>query len=838
MIKYTVVRGDSLWDIADAKLGNGLRWTEIADLNNISRTNPVMSPGQVLKIDDGAPSTTITDSAMARPVIRYFGLQAGTERTMFAAWSWDRSNTANYRVMWYYYMSGIWFVGSDSNTKDGSDDYKNSTYSAPSEATQVKLKVMPISEEKKGANNTKTTYWTASWSNERTYDFKNNPPSGLSAPSVTIDKYTLTAELDNLDTTELNATDVQFQLVQDNEIGVCIGSSKIITGHASWSRTIALGSKYKVRCRAVREGSAGEWSDWSNNVNTIPSPPEKITSCKAKSVTSVYLEWTQVTTANTYDIEYTTKKEYFDGSNQTTTETNIEFTHYEITGLESGKEYFFRVRAVNEVGNSTWSEIQSVIVGTEPAAPTTWSSTTTAITGEGLYLYWVHNSEDGSSQTYAQLELIIGGVSETHTIKSPTEDEEKDKTSVYSINTAEYEEGTQILWKVRTAGVTGVYGEWSIQRTIDIYAPPTLSLVVTDSEGNPWLDTLTSFPFYVKGFAGPSTQSPIGYHLAVTSNEIYETVDSVGNSKIVNKGEEVYSKYYDANLLLTQTGYLSLLVELSANNIDLENNVSYTITCSVTMNSGLTATETASFKVAWEEEYFVPNAEIGIDNDVLAAYIRPYCEDEKGNLIEGVALSVYRREFDGSFTEIITGVDNSKNAYVTDPHPALDYARYRIIAMTNSTGAISYYDTPGVPVGEKAVIIQWNEAWSTFETDIEDSLEQPPWSGSLLRLPYNIDVSDKHSPDVSLINYIGKKHPISYYGTHLGETSTWNVEIPKYDKETLYSLNRLAIWMGDVYVREPSGSGYWANIKVSFSKKHCELTVPVTFDITRVEGGM
>ena len=266
--------------------------------------------------------------------------------------------------------------------------------------------------------------------------------------------------------------------------------------------------------------------------------------------------------------------------------------------------------------------------------------------------------------------------------------------------------------------------------------------------------------------------------------------------------------------------------------------MSYTITCSVTMNSGLTATETAGFKVAWEEEYFVPNAEIGIDNDVLAAYIRPYCEDGKGNLIEGVTLSVYRREFDGSFTEIITGVENSKNAYVTDPHPALDYARYRIIAMTNATGAISYYDTPGVPVGEKAIIIQWNEAWSTFETDIEDSLEQPPWSGSLLRLPYNIDVSDKHSPDVSLINYIGKKHPISYYGTHLGETSTWNVEIPKYDKETLYSLNRLAIWMGDVYVREPSGSGYWANIKVSFSKKHCELTVPVTFDITRVEGGM
>lgn len=44
--------------------------------------------------------------------------------------------------------------------------------------------------------------------------------------------------------------------------------------------------------------------------------------------------------------------------------------------------------------------------------------------------------------------------------------------------------------------------------------------------------------------------------------------------------------------------------------------------------------------------------------------------------------------------------------------------------------------------------------------------------------------------------------------------------------------------MGDVYVREPSGSGYWANISVSFTQTHCELTIPVTLNITRVEGGV
>jgi len=108
----------------------------------------------------------------------------------------------------------------------------------------------------------------------------------------------------------------------------------------------------------------------------------------------------------------------------------------------------------------------------------------------------------------------------------------------------------------------------------------------------------------------------------------------------------------------------------------------------------------------------------------------------------------------------------------------------------------------------------------------------------MLKIKGNIDVSDKHQTDVSLIEYIGRKHPVSYYGTQLGVTSSWSMEFPKDDEETLYALRRLAIWMGDCYVREPSGSGYWAHVQVSFSQKHCDVIIPVTMEITRVEGGV
>lgn len=829
MSTYTVKRGDTLYAIAKA---NGTTVSELVKLNNITDPNYIVV-GQQISLTSGSSGTgssgniniMSSTNTSSRVTIKVFGLQSNTDRTVYVTWDWSRSSTQNYQVKWYYDTGdGVWFLGSDSNVEE-----KQSTYTAPSNAKRVKVIVKPVSTTRYVDGNS-VSAWTAGWSTEKIYDFSNNPPSTPGVPSVSLDKYKLIAILDNIDP-NINATVIQFQVIKDYYTVFQTSNTTLRPdyNYARYSCYVDAGSEYKVRCRARRGDSYSDWSEYSDTVTTIPSTPGGITVCRATSETSVYLEWTETDTAKSYDLEYTTKREYFDSSDKTSTVSSIETTRYEKTGLESGQEYFFRVRAVNDNGYSAWSEIKSLIIGKKPAAPTTWSSTTTAITGDQLILYWVHNTEDGSSQTYAELEVYVDGVPSMYTIQNSTDEEEKDKTSTYKIDTSKYIEGTKIQWRVRTAGITNVFGDWSVQRTVDIYAPATLELSVTDSSGEA-LDTLKTFPFYISGTAGPKTQIPTGYHLSVISNSVYETVDIVGNPKMINSGDTVYSKYFDTTD--------PLLVELSAGNIDLENNINYTVTCTVSMNSGLTAESSIDFTVAWAEEMCEPNCEIGIDNDTYTAIIRPYCQDLVGKLIEDVSLSVYRREFDGKFTELIGDIDNEANTFITDPHPALDYARYRIVARSKTTGAVSYYDPPGYPVGGKAVIIQWDEAWSSFDTDNEDEFAEPSWSGSILKLPYNIDVSDSHRSDVALVEYIGRSHPISYYGTQLGETSTWNVDIEKDDEETLYALRRLAKWMGDVYVREPSGSGYWANITVSFSQKHCELVIPVTLSIVRVEGGV
>lgn len=901
MADYVVVKkGDTLWGIAEKHLGSGTKYKQLAAINKISNPN-LIYVGQKIYLSStgssgGSSSTKPANSNKA--TIDQFGLLSNVDNTLFATWSWSKSNTESYKVLWTYDTgNGVWLVGENSTItidKDAPSLSRQSTYSIPTGARRVQFKVKPISE-KKTKNGKETSYWTAEWSTVETYT-DSTPLETPGVPSITIEKYKLTATLDNID---IDAEGIEFEIVKDNAKTFKTAKATIVTGHAAYSCTVDAGGEYKVRCRAYKGSDRSDWSGYSANEGTIPATPTGITTIRANDETSVYLEWATEKTAKTYDIEYTTKKEYFDASDQTTSKNGIENTHYIITGLESGAEYFFRVRAVNADGTSGWSEPKSVVVGKDPAAPTTWSSTTIAITGEELNLYWMHNSEDGSIQTYAELELYINGVKETYTFKDSkvdnsiltyiplTEEERKEgKTNSVFIKTGSFVEGTKIEWRVRTAGITKAYGDWSIQRKIDVNAPPTLTLELTDANANK-LETITAFPFYISGVAGPRTQVPIGYHLVVTSNAIYETTDSVGNTRTINVGEEVYSKYFDT--------FESLLVEFSASNIDLQNNISYTATCTVSMNSGLTAESSLIFSVAWTDMEYEPNAEISVDVDTLTAYIRPYCEDsvittykvkasngsysvtsqavsgvwgeevpgsktvtgeqvylgvnendeeihfayvESKTPVTNVLLSVYRREFDGSFVELASNLDGEKNITITDPHPSLDLARYRIVAISKDTGSVSYYDMPGYPVNGIAAVIQWDEAWTSFESTEEAALEQPPWAGSLLKLPYNIDVSDNSKPDVALVEYIGREHPMSYHGTQIGHTSNWNTDVPKTDKETLYALRRLQRWMGNAYVREPSGSGYWASVIVSFSQKHKDLVIPVTLSITRVEGGV
>ena len=711
----------------------------------------------------------------------------------------------------------------------------------------------------------------------------------------TINPTKLSAKSIHLNVVKNNTTTVYNVEVPFTEVEGTDGRTYTL----SHSLKIEYGNTYKVRAQSIgHNGKTSGWSAFSKEVETRPCAPKKITSCYCKTISdgsiAVHLEWEAVSNAKKYVVEYTTRIEDFEqniSSNIKTHNVDNTNTSCDVLDLAVGAEYFFRVKAGNGDKLSDPTDYVKIQIGTRPTAPTSWNSVDSAFTGKLMELNWTHNSTDGSNQTYAEISLKVNDNDWWNTgfIKNETkitdENPQPVETSIdiqlgsneetmgwfvsykgtmyFRLNTeCSLFENTKIIWKVRTVGIHGVDGEfednnisnWSAELPVYVYKEPVIALSVTkdedgtkpfddvtiespDEEGGDTVITkaLTSFPFYVRATVeldeeDYKVQRPIAYHIRVTSNDFYETVDAAGRTKTINPGDAVYSQYFDIS-----TG--SIIVEMSASNIDLEPLNAYTVHCDVSMSTGHTVSAYDEFNVYWQDDntYF-HDLEIYFNEQTYEATIRPICLDIEGNPVDDVTLSLYRREYNGEFVEIATDIPNTHTS-VTDPHPSLDYARYRLVAKTKDTGTVTFYDAPGHYIGCSSVIIQWDEDQARLGTLKSYSTSSPPWAGSMLVLPYNIKISDARKREVATVNYAGREYPVSYHGVTIDDSSTWSAVIPKSDTDTIYMLRCLSLWSGRVYAREPSGMGFWATVTVSFNMDYDALTVPVTLNLTRVEGG-
>ena len=100
-------------------------------------------------------------------------------------------NGDHYEVQWYYGVNGVWFDGGSSDVK-----MNNATYSVPSNATKVKVTVKPVAKTYKSGDND-VPYWTGEPVTVEKL-ISELPPNTPSAPTVELDKYTLTAKLENI----------------------------------------------------------------------------------------------------------------------------------------------------------------------------------------------------------------------------------------------------------------------------------------------------------------------------------------------------------------------------------------------------------------------------------------------------------------------------------------------------------------------------------------------------------------------------------------------------------------------------------------------------------------
>ena len=410
-------------ETTDANLYNFLRWKnpDSEPENRIPRFSPdgTVNGTSYFNIKLYGGGLIIGENptiSVERVTMLMFDKEQGTDRTIIASWIYSRDKNEaqkvdHYEVRWEYLLFGanygksIWYQG--EKTDISYDEYVTNSYSkytAPSNATQVRIRVKPVSKEipktilKTGigwVDGTVNTFGNAFINNTisgqavasvggvnkevyfvgdfvtYTYIFGADPPAAPTGLDVELKDYNLTASLSGIDS---DIHSVQFRYVMDNDSSTYYESTFVVVNAAYASYTwpnVTPGHKYKVQCRLVKKnnGATGEWSDYSENYSSGPAEPSELT-IKTYSENEVQLDWKAASNAKTYDVQYTKNKDYFDTSSEVqsyTAETNRAI----ISVPESGIEWFFRVRAVSD-GNeeSAWTDPESIVVGTKPTAPT------------------------------------------------------------------------------------------------------------------------------------------------------------------------------------------------------------------------------------------------------------------------------------------------------------------------------------------------------------------------------------------------------------------------------------------------------------------------------------
>lgn len=750
-----------------------------------------------------------------------------------------------------------------------------------------KVKVNGKKKTKKVKVKEQIPQWKASgaWAESNVLDANSTKASTPGTPTVEITNGTTgLVKLENYnDTSGAQANKITFEVVRRCEGSNLVetGSAGIAYGVASWAFTAVRGWTYKARAYAKADPAKTGFtvSDFSSYSNEVSAGLERVTPApslateKKAGVTVVKVSWNKVRGSKKYRIEFTQNPDYFDhdtGGQVSSVEidapvdgSQVVFA-YITNEIEIGHRWYFRVRAEGD-GDVTgeWSDINNIVLGTPPAAPTTWSLEDVAKVGGTVTLCWTHNTTDGSIMEKAMVAWKIGaeGTYSTREVTIQSQDTEADKViTTYAwegFPTKNIPDSSTVYWKVRTKGIADTpdsgWGPYSTERSIKFYLPPTLTMSIGNdsvtagdftgvtSDNNYVL--ITRFPIDIHTLSGPETQTPIGINYEVIAEEDYVVSIDDGTERYYAAGEVIFRHY--TNIDTSGTAMHSQTLTLEPGNIFLQNAVHYTVRATIAMSNGLTATAERGIYPYWENSTYDMTADIIIDEINLIAYVTPECTDaETGEVLtSGVLVSIYRREVNGSFVLVSKNNDVANHVTVMDIHPALDYARYRLVGISKITGVVTFVDLPGEPVGEDGIVIQWDEAWREIDEGIPrfketlDTIEDENYpAGSLLVLDYNVDVNDDMGKETSLVNYAGRTYPVSYYGTQRSLTSKWTVQIPKTDMEVLNSVRRLAMFGGDSYVREPNGTGYWAALTVSYSITHDSPLIPVNFSITRVEG--
>ena len=258
--------------------------------------------------------------------------------------------------------------------------------------------------------------------------------------------------------------------------------------------SLGSGIDYFWHVRAVdneNSENAGEWSDtWK--FTTLKGPETPVLTAPANGVENVKLygnfTWEPVSGADKYYLQVSDRDDF---ATLTINNNNIITTEYKLETLSEFNTYFWRVAAINEIGQSAWSSVwqftTGAVINFDPPDLTAPANNAKDVE-PGSYLEWTSNGE--SAYYHLQVSDKIG-------MSNLVIEEKNLQENSYELHGLEA--GEKYYWRV-AAGDEDQKGNWSSMRSFTIKGSESVEklsrlpdkLMLGENQPNPFSGT-TSF---------------------------------------------------------------------------------------------------------------------------------------------------------------------------------------------------------------------------------------------------------------------------------------------------------------------------------------------------------
>lgn len=712
------------------------------------------------------------------------------------------------------------------------------------------------------------------------------PSLTMSVGSITQSGFTVSITVDDAGTDVPDAY-MEVYLERYSAMGlenyILIGTIPNGSASATITSTEDLTSEagYSIHVRNVTADSVSMVSDYYTYATTMASAPTLNSVTATTTEGKVYLQWTNNwSDATGVIIAWTDDPDnWMSNDDPDTYEIKEIASSWFITGLETGKTWYFRIRNVQEVGESEtlspWSSDIAIDLSSAPAVPVLYLSEQT-ITEDGMVTaYWSYVSKDGTGQIAGTIveATYTGGVwSYGDPVGATTTEQHID---LYAADHG-WTNGSTVYLALQTRAGSGGLSEYSTPVELAIAATPAVTIdsttfvnseaVVETFMGDGVTDTFIC--------ANSMTASP-----TVTVEGSPATVSSYTDGTVVlasvpDDGDEVVISYtttdntilddmpLDLDISTTNAIDLTVAIERavtypilrpdgthtdgaegetvfvttvpadSSNSISitmddligrLDDGAWYNLVVTVSDDYGQSVQATpVLFKVHWAHQAWEPTATFITDDVNLIARITPVAG---ADYVSGDTCDIYRLGADAP-EKIIEG--GSFGTEYVDPYPAFGTdSGYKIVTVT----ATGDYITPDDDFAEYNTL---EEDPSPY-TQLNTGLMVIDFDGQRVELEYNIGLGNNWSKDFKRTTYLGG----SVVGDHnkaVTRDLSGSSVIVRDDNGGLANIMRaLARYAGLCHVRTPEGSSFVADVQVSEAQAYNSAVIEYDLTIQKVD---